>query len=244
MPDDHERETVLILGGTREAADLARQLLTDRPDARIITSLAGRTKEPAPLAGEVRTGGFGGAQGLARYIQDNGVTQLIDATHPFARRISSNAVEAARLTGVPLEIRIRKPWVKQAGDLWTEVETLEEARDAIPAGARVLLALGSQHIGLFSTRDDVHFVVRMIDQPKTPLPLPDHTLVLGRPGDSAAVETMLLIAHSITHIVCRNSGGKAAYAKIEAARQQGLPVIIINASGLNPNVTEQGKSGP
>ncbi|WP_422370928.1 cobalt-precorrin-6A reductase [Hoeflea sp.] len=227
MPGNNPRETILILGGTREAADLARQLVGGRPEARIITSLAGRTKEPAPLAGEVRTGGFGGAEGLARYIEDNGVTQMIDATHPFARQISANAAEAARLTGIPLEIRTRKPWAKQPGDRWTEVETLEEARDAIPPDARVLLALGSQHIGLFSTREDVHFVVRMIDQPETPLTLPDHTLVLGRPGDSAAVETMLLIAHSITHIVCRNSGGKAAYAKIEAARQMGLPVIMV-----------------
>ncbi|MEQ8306750.1 MAG: cobalt-precorrin-6A reductase [Hoeflea sp.] len=227
MPADQPRETVLILGGTREAADLARQLVADRPHARIITSLAGRTKEPAPLAGEVRTGGFGGAEGLARYIKENGITQLIDATHPFARQISANAVEAARLAGVPFEIRTRTPWAKQPGDNWIEVETLEEARDAIPEGARVLLALGSQHIGLFSSREDVHFVVRMIDQPEEPLSLPDHTLVLGRPGGSAAVETMLLIAHSITHIVCRNSGGKAAYAKIEAARQMGLPVIMV-----------------
>lgn len=227
MPGDNPTEIILILGGTREAAVLARQLVADRPKTRIITSLAGRTKEPAPLAGEVRTGGFGGPQGLARYIEDNGVTRMIDATHPFARQISANAAEAARLTGIPLEIRTRKPWAKQSGDRWTEVETLEEARDAIPPDARVLLALGSQHIGLFSTREDVHFVVRMIDQPETPLTLPNHTLVLGRPGDSAAVETMLLIAHSITHIVCRNSGGKAAYAKIEAARQMGLPVIMV-----------------
>lgn len=228
MPGDQKRKTVLILGGTREAAEFARQLVADRPDARIITSLAGRTKEPAPLAGEVRTGGFGGPEGLARYIEDNGVTRMIDATHPFARQISANAAEAARLTGVPFEIRTRKPWARQPGDSWTEVKTLEEARGAIPEGARVLLALGSQHIGLFSTREDVHFVVRMIDQPNMPLTLPDHTLVLGRPGDTAAVETMLLIAHSITHIVCRNSGGKAAYAKIEAARELGLPVIMVS----------------
>ncbi|MEQ8480467.1 MAG: cobalt-precorrin-6A reductase [Hoeflea sp.] len=227
MPASAPSEAILILGGTKEASDLARQLVTGRPGARIITSLAGRTKEPAPLAGEVRTGGFGGAQGLARYIRENGITLLIDATHPFARQISANAAEAARLTGIPLEIRTRKPWAKQPGDRWTEVKTLEEAREAIPEGARVLLALGSQHIGLFSSREHVHFVVRMIDRPAEPLTLPDHTLVLGRPGDSAAVETMLLIAHSITHIVCRNSGGKAAYAKIEAARQMGLPVIMI-----------------
>ncbi|MBC7281251.1 cobalt-precorrin-6A reductase [Hoeflea sp.] len=229
MPD-RTSETILILGGTREAADLARELVAKHPQARIITSLAGRTREPAPLAGEVRTGGFGGVEGLADYIRANGVTRLVDATHPFARRISANAVEAARLTGVALDIRTREPWAKQPGDDWIEVDTLEAARDALPPRARVLLALGSQHIGLFSSREDVHFVVRMIDPPETPLDLPDHALVLGRPGDTAAVESMLLIAHSITHIVCRNSGGPAAYAKIEAARQLGIPVILVGRS--------------
>lgn len=228
MPNETEQpETILILGGTREAADLAAELVAAKPEARIITSLAGRTKEPAPLAGEVRIGGFGGADGLADYISDTAVTLVIDATHPFARQISLNAVQAAAIAGVPLDIRSRLPWARQAGDNWIEVETLEAARDAIPPCARVLLALGSQHIGLFVSRDDVHFVVRMIDPPETPLALADHALVLGRPGDTAAVEAMLMIAHGITHIVCRNSGGKAAYAKIEAARQLGLPVIQI-----------------
>lgn len=228
MPgEDNTREVVLILGGTREAADLASDLVAAYPEARIITSLAGRTKEPAPLAGEVRTGGFGGIDGLVHYLRETGVTRLIDATHPFARQISANAVEAAELAGVPLDIRTRRPWEKQPGDSWTEVESLEAARDSIPPRARVLLALGSQHIGLFASRDDVHFVVRMIDPPEKPLALPDHALVLGRPADTTAAETMLLIAHRITHIVCRNSGGKAAYAKIEAARELGLPVIMI-----------------
>ena len=224
-------EIILILGGTREAADLAKELIAAKPAARIITSLAGRTKEPAPLAGEVRTGGFGGIEGLVQYLRETGVTQLIDATHPFARQISANAIEAARLAGVPLDLRTRKPWAKQPGDAWIEVETLEAARATIPRRARVLLALGSQHIGLFASREDVHFVVRMIDPPEEPLDLPDHALVLGRPGDTTAVETMLLTAHSITHIVCRNSGGKAAYAKIEAARELGLPVIMIGRKG-------------
>jgi precorrin-6A/cobalt-precorrin-6A reductase len=220
-------ETILILGGTRDAADLAKELVAAKPNARIITSLAGRTRDPAPLVGEVRIGGFGGIEGLARYLTETGVTRLIDTTHPFARQISASAIEAAKLAGVQLDIRTRTPWAKQTGDNWIEVETLEAARDAIPTRARVLLTLGSQHIGLFATRDDVHFVVRMIDPPEHPLQLPNHALVLGRPGDTPAVETMLLIAHSITHIVCRNSGGNAAYAKIEAARELGLPVIII-----------------
>ena len=215
----------------KEAAELARDLVKNNPAARVISSLAGRTKEPVPLAGETRTGGFGGIEGLVRYLQETNVTRLIDATHPFARQISANAVQAAKIAGVPLDIRTRKPWTKQPGDAWIEVETLEQARDAIPPRARVLLALGSQHIGVFASRADVHFVVRMIDKPEQPLALPDHTLVLGRPGDTAAVETMLMIAHSITHIVCRNSGGTAAYAKIEAARQLGLPVIMVTQSG-------------
>ncbi|MEM5474186.1 cobalt-precorrin-6A reductase [Hoeflea sp. AS60] len=231
MPNNPEiTETILILGGTKEAADLARELVAARPEARIITSLAGRTKEPAPVAGETRIGGFGGVEGLARYLRETGVTRLIDATHPFARQISANAVQAARIAGVPHENRTRKPWARQPGDNWVEVETLEQARDTIPPRARVLLALGSQYIGLFASRDDVHFVVRMIDPPKTPLELPDHALVLGRPGDTPAAETMLLIAHKVTHIVCRNSGGTAAYAKIEAARELGLPVIMVGRS--------------
>jgi len=223
-------ETILILGGTRDAADLAKELVAAKPGARIITSLAGRTREPASLAGEVRIGGFGGIEGLARYLTETGVTRLIDATHPFARQISVNAIKASKLAGVPLDIRTRTPWAKQPGDNWIEVETLQTARDAIPPRARVLLALGSQHIDMFGSRDDVHFVVRMIDPPEQRLELPDHSLVLGRPGDTPAIETMLLIAHSITHIICRNSGGKAAYAKIETARELGLPVIMVGRS--------------
>ena len=224
-------EIVLILGGTREAAELAAELAAAHPDWRIITSLAGRTKEPAPVAGETRIGGFGGAEGLAAYIRTEGVTRLIDATHPFATQISANARAAADMTGVPLEVRTREPWQRQPGDLWTEVSSLEQACDAVPAGARVLLALGSQHIALFAARADVHFLVRMVDKPETPLPLPDHTLRIGKPGNTAAEETELLKTHAITHIVCRNSGGDGAYAKIEAARQLQLPVIVVQPAG-------------
>jgi precorrin-6A/cobalt-precorrin-6A reductase len=219
-------ETVLILGGTKEAAELASELVRDHSDWRVISSLAGRTREPKPLAGEVRIGGFGGAEGLAAYIRNEGVTRLVDATHPFARGISENARAAAEVTGIPLEIRIRGPWQRQTGDDWVEVATLEAARDAIPSGARVLLALGSQHIGPFSARGDVHFVVRMVDPPASPLPLADHDLVIGLPGKTAAEEAALLKQHEITHILCRNSGGEGAYAKIEAARTLRLSVIM------------------
>jgi precorrin-6A/cobalt-precorrin-6A reductase len=220
-------KTILILGGTKEAAELAAELVREHPDWRIITSLAGRTREPDPIAGETRIGGFGGAEGLANYIRANEVTRLVDATHPFARHISDNARAAATLTGVTLEIRIREAWRKKPSDVWSEVGSLDEAVAAIPPGARVLLALGSQHIAPFAARGDVHFVVRMVDAPESPLPLPEHDVVIGKPAASPQDEAALLAAHAITHIVCRNSGGAGAYAKIEAARALRLPVIMI-----------------
>lgn len=221
-------ETVLILGGTREAAELAANLVQDHPDWRIITSLAGRTKEPKPVAGEIRVGGFGGAEGLAAYLRAERVTRLIDATHPFAMQISQNAKQAAQRAGVRLEIRMRPPWRRRDGDNWIEVASVDQACDMLPSGARALLALGSQHIAPFAVRSDVHFLVRMVDPPRKPLPLPDHELVFGLPGATAQDEAKLLDAHAITHIVCRNSGGDGAYAKIEAARKLNLPVIMID----------------
>ena len=225
-------EVILILGGTKEAAELAERLLHEKPTARIISSLAGRTKEPAPVKGEVRIGGFGGAEGLATYLTRNAVTQLIDATHPFAKTISKNAQRAAKLAGVHLEVQQRQPWQKKPDDNWIEVPSLEAAQTAIPKNARVLLALGRQYIAPFSARDDVHFLIRMVDPPKSPLPFKNFTLELGRPGDLGH-ETDLLKRQHVSHIVCRNSGGTGAYAKIEAARALGLPVILIeNADDL------------
>ena len=152
---------------------------------------------------------------------------LIDATHPFARQISANASRAAEIAGVVLKVYRRKPWSRLPADDWTEVATLDAARDAIPSGARVFLALGSRHIGIFATRSDVHFVVRMVDLPTMPLELPRHELVIGMPSSSLAEETALFTRYAISHLVCRNSGGERAYAKIEAARHLKLPVIIL-----------------
>ena len=218
-------ERVLILGGTAEAAALAAERVAAGDD--VTTSLAGRTKEPRPLAGRVRSGGFGGAAGLARYLRDGGFDHLIDATHPFASHISRNAAEAARLAGVRLTVRERPPWTPHPDDLWDEVASLREAAASLGGGTRVLLALGSQHLSAFAARADVHFVVRMIDRPEAPLALPDHTLVLGRPSRDPSAEAAMLREHRVERIVCRNSGGSGAYAKLVAARQLRLPVSMV-----------------
>ncbi len=216
---------ILILGGTAEASKLAARLVVE--GHRVISSLAGRTRDPAKLEGEVRIGGFGGARGLIGYIVRENVSLLIDATHPFATQISDNALLAAASTKTPF-VRLERPvWHSKPGDNWTSVTSLERAVSAIPAKARVLLALGRQHIAPFSRRGDVHFVVRMIDPPETPLDLIDFELELSKPG-KVEDETAFLTAKRLTHIICRNSGGAASYTKIKAARDLGIPVIMID----------------
>mgnify|MGYP003621837187 CR=1 FL=1 len=228
MPSDappEKPEKILILGGTREAAELARELAAKGLD--VTTSLAGRTKEPSPLEGKLRIGGFGGAEGLAAYLKTEGITRVIDATHPFAKTISANAVRACDLAGLPLDIRTRAPWERQPGDIWIEVTTLEEAAAALPENARVLLALGRQYLDAFLPRMDCHFVIRMVDPPETPLSFRSHVILTAKPSREPDGEAALFHAHTITHIVVRNSGGEGAYAKIVAARQMGLPVVMV-----------------
>ncbi len=164
---------------------------------------------------------------LANYLRSEKITLLIDATHPFARQISVNAAEAAGRTGVKFEQHTRQAWVREPGDLWLEVPSLDAAVEAIPSGARALLALGSQHIAPFATRNDVFFLVRMVDAPGKPLPLPNHSLLIGKPSPDWQQEKLLIEESRLTHIVCRNSGGPGAYAKIRAARELGMPVIMV-----------------
>ncbi len=217
---------ILILGGIKEASHLAGKLVGEGHD--VTTSLAGRTKEPKPIEGKTRIGGFGGVQGLVEYIAENKIELLIDCTHPFAKQISANAKDAAELANIKLEVNTRAPWQKQNGDEWIEAKDLESAREKTPQDARILLALGSQYIDLFKTREDVFYLVRMVDEPEQKLPLPNHKLLLGKPSSNWQDEKAILEENNITHIICRNSGGKGAYAKIEAARKMKIPVIMVN----------------
>ncbi|MEJ5019706.1 cobalt-precorrin-6A reductase [Ochrobactrum vermis] len=215
--------TILILGGTAEAAALATAFA--KLPVTAISSLAGRTSNPAKLTGTVRSGGFGGAEGLAAYLDSEAIDLVVDATHPYATRISQNAVQAASKHGIPL-VRLERPaWEEKPGDAWIDISDEAEAANAIPSGERVFLALGRQHIAPFAKRADVHFIIRMIDPPE--MPLPQHCeIVLARPGDYTA-EKHFLEDRRIGLIVSRNSGGAISYAKIEAARALGLPVMMI-----------------
>jgi precorrin-6A/cobalt-precorrin-6A reductase len=219
-------KSILILGGTAEASALAEKLNTNK-NLRVITSLAGRTSRPLAIAGESRSGGFGGVDGLVSFLVLEKIDLLIDATHPFAERISANAAKAASLAGVRLERLERPPWQPLPEDNWHMVASVEAAASALPGGARAFLALGRQHLEAFFGRDDVHFVVRMVDAPASPLPFKHHDLILAHAGLDETAESALFRRFDINHLVCRNSGGLRGMAKIAAARGMRLPVIMI-----------------
>ena len=217
---------VLILAGTAEARALAG-LLVGCKEWRSISSFAGRTASPVLPAGEMRTGGFGGAALLARYLKEEKISAIVDASHPFAERISRNALAAAETAGVPL-LRLNRPaWTKQDGDQWHEIGGWP---DAIPLIAerpvRAFLAIGHQELRAFGELESSFFLVRTVDPVTVPLPLQRYAAITGRGPFSADAETVLLREHGITHVICKNSGGISAYGKLEAARKLGLPVII------------------
>lgn len=218
---------LLILGGTTEARRLAERL-KDRHDLSITLSLAGRTKAPLALPVPVRSGGFGGAEGLAAWLRDHHIDRLIDATHPFAAVISANAAVAARQAGVPLLALRRPAWQRQAGDTWTEVPDMAAAVKALgPAPRRVFLALGRKELAPFEAAPWHRYLIRSVDPVDPPLAVPDATYLLDRGPFSQDGDTALLRDQGIEVIVCKNSGGTASYAKIAAAHRLGLPVVIV-----------------
>ena len=232
----HAPLRLLILGGTAEAAALARAV-PERFGARLsaISALAGRTEHPGPLPGEVRIGGFGGAAGLGAYLKTEGIDFLIDATHPFADRIAHHARLAAESAAVPRLVLERPPWRRHPLDRWIEVETLADAAAAVERlGRRCFLTVGASDLAAFAHLRHVHFVVRLIDTPRAPLPLASHEIVLGRGPFALAEEVQLLRHHRIDIVVAKASGGSATEAKLIAAREAGLPVIMLRRPKPEP----------
>ncbi|RWO46734.1 MAG: cobalt-precorrin-6A reductase [Mesorhizobium sp.] len=216
---------ILILGGTTEARQLAGKLAAR---ASVTLSLAGRTESPVAQGVPVRTGGFGGADGLADYLRKEPIDLLIDATHPYAAQISANAAQAARVAGVPI-LALRRPgWEPVEGDRWTEVITFGDAARALgPAPRRVFLALGRQEVAAFEAAPQHHYLVRSVDAIEPKLAVPDASYLLARGPFREAEERALLEKQRIDVVVSKNSGGEATYGKIAAARALGLEVVMI-----------------
>jgi precorrin-6A/cobalt-precorrin-6A reductase len=227
------RKSILILGGTGEARALAAVLTAKGHE--VTSSLAGRTQAPLLPEGAVRIGGFGGATGLAGYLREGGFSHLIDATHPFAARISANAVEASAATGIPLLRLERLAWIAPEGADWVEADTMEEAASVLPGGASVLLTIGRQEVAAFFRRSDCRFVARVIEAPQG---VPPDWLVLSARGPfTLADEKALMEAHGITHLVSKNSGSDQAAAKLDAAAALGVSVVMVRRPVLPEAVT-------
>ena len=217
---------ILVLGGTTEASQLAHALAEAGVDA--IFSYAGRTEAPIAQPLPTRVGGFGGAAGLLAWLREQRITQVVDATHPFAAQMSCHAIAACGEAGIPLLALERPAWVAQAGDAWQHVPDVDAAVAALPdAPAHVFLAIGRQQLAPFARRPQHRYLLRLVDAVPD-LPLANAEVVLARGPFTEEGDRTLMLAHGITHVVAKNAGGSGAQAKLLAARALGLPVVLID----------------
>lgn len=216
---------MLLLGGTGEARELAARL--DAAGIPVVSSLAGRVARPRLPVGQVRIGGFGGVDGLRSWLREHGPTAIIDATHPFAARITGHAATAAHDTGIPLLRLARPPWTPGTADRWLTVPDMTAAaREAATRGGRVFLTTGRQDVGVFAENDSAWFLIRVVDPPTGALPV-HHRLLESRGPYDLHAERKLLSDNQIDVLVTKNSGGELTRAKLLAAAELGIEVLMV-----------------
>ncbi len=229
FPESGGRPRLLVLGGTQEARELADALAADGIDT--VLSFAGRTTAPAASAARMRSGGFGGAAGLGRYLCDARISACIDATHPFAANMSRNAAEACAAAGVPRLALVRPEWVPVDGDRWVFVDDVAQAARLLPPmGKRVFVAFAEGLAPLAGL--DLEFLVRRAEP--IPVDLPGARVLVQRGPFVRAAERDLLAAERIDVVLAKASGGEGARAKLDAARNLGLPVVMVRRPPAPP----------
>lgn len=222
---------ILLLGGVTEALALARRLGPEH-----VYSLAGLGKVPADLACQVRVGGYGGAEGLARYIEENGIGLLVDATHPYAAQISQNVARAAGLAGIPCWALRRPGWHAGPGDDWREVAGWAELIEALEAFQRPFFTLGREpleHLGEIPAHQ--HWTVRCLQG----LPPGERHEVIGARGPFTLDDERALFDRLRSDVlISKNSGSQSTEPKLQVARERGLPVLILKRPELPPVTRE------
>ena len=197
-------------------------------DLEAVLSLAGATANPARAPIPQRVGGFGGPEGLAAWLRSERIDIVVDATHPFAARMSANAASACRATATPLVVFTRPPWIRLEGDRWNEVATMEEAVDALGLEPKtVFLTQGRLQLAAFARAPQHRYIVRSIDPPAEAVALAGCRLILARGPFALEDELALMRDEKVEILVTKNSGGRATYPKIEAARLLGREVVIV-----------------
>ncbi len=219
---------ILILGGSSEGFRLAKRL-EDSEYFTPLTSFAGVTKTRRPVAGASRVGGFGGPEGLRDFIKKENIAALIDATHPFAKVMKTNAQNAAQMAQIPSLHILRPAWTPQRGDDWHEVKDMNEAAAAIAPGANpTFLTVGRTGLAPFAARRDIAFLARVIDAPENTEDFTKLDLVLARGPFDYETDIAFFRQHEIACLVSKNSGGEAAASKLACARELGIRVIMVN----------------
>ena len=236
-------QRVLILGGTTESRQLAAQLTVARSKLDIVLSLAGRTREPIPYPVPLRIGGFGGARGLIDYLRERQIDLLIDATHPFAAQMSRHAALAAAEAKVPFFALCRPAWQQAEGDRWIDAASVTDAVGKLgKKPRRVFVALGRQELAPLGAAPHHSYLVRSVDPVEPPLDIPDARYIRDRGPFAVAAERALLSENKIDAVLAKNSGGDATYAKIAAARDLGVEVVLVRRPP--PNGVETVESVP
>lgn len=231
-----QKHKLLIMGGTGDAAQLARTLTSRFSNQiEIVISYSGVTGHQPDLPCDVHVGGFGGAEGLITYLKDNAFTLIVDATHPFADKISQSIYVAAQALNIPALALHRPEWEQAPDDRWLMVGDMKTAaRRVEELGVKTFLTIGIKELAEFDDMDDVEFLVRLVHHPKQPLPLKNYEVVLGTPPYDVENERRLLREQGVKMLVTKNSGGAQTYAKIEAARLEKVSVLVIQRPPLEP----------
>ncbi len=218
---------LLLLAGTGEARRIAAAL-AGRGDIEVVASLAGTTRAPASLPVETRTGGFGGDAGFEAWLDEHKPDAILDATHPFAARISARTARISQARGLPYSQLLRLQWQSGDGDRWTEVSSEKHVVAVIPEDTNVFLATGRQTLSQFAElAKNRRLLCRQIDPPDGPFPFPDGDWVIGRPPFSKEQEIALFEQLAVDWLVVKNAGGDASATKLEAARALQIPVAMI-----------------
>jgi precorrin-6A/cobalt-precorrin-6A reductase len=216
---------VLLLAGTAEAREIAESL--NRMGVQSVASLAGTTRAAKRLPIPMRVGGYGSAKAFADYLRTEDITHVLDATHPFAARMSIRSVQVCRVLGVPYLQVLRPAWTPQAGDQWTLLQSEAEAAEHIPKTACVFLATGRQMLEQFRNLEGRRLILRQIDPPTAPFPFEGGEFLIGRPPFSIKDEISVFVRLGVDWLVVKNAGGAASRSKLDAARKLGLPVAMI-----------------
>ncbi|AGI72289.1 precorrin-6A reductase CobK [Octadecabacter arcticus 238] len=226
--------TLLLLAGTGDAKRIAWGLVDT--SIKVIASLAGATRAPDPLPVPTRIGGFGGEDGFRDYLRGSEITAVLDATHPFAAQISDRTARICGELGLPYAQFVRPVWTPEDGDNWTTIAAPVDAVNHIANGSTVFLATGRQTLAEYANLAGRRVLVRVIDPPTAPLPFEGGEFIIGRPPFTQASEAALFRALGVTHLVSKNAGGQGGRAKLDAARELGLPVLLLDRPKTAPQI--------